>query len=118
MISTLGKNRKKDRLCIEHILSNLRDMQNMLSREKAEELDTHIVRLAKVQDIIMKEDLTKFNHSYILMTLERESRYIKRGFVYGKIKDNMRTSYEDDTKAPAETVNAEEAVGGQNAAAE
>lgn len=95
MIRTLGQNHKKDKMCIEHILSNLNDMQNMLLPEKAGELRKHIDRLAKVKDIIEKEDLTKFNRTYVTMTLEREQRYIKRDFVYSKIKDKMRTSYDD-----------------------
>ena len=99
MIMTLGPNRKKNMICIEHILSNLSDMQNMLLPEKAAELETHIVRLTKIKDILVKEDLTTFNRNYIMMTLERESRYIKRGFVYSKVKDSLRTSYEDAPKA-------------------
>jgi hypothetical protein len=107
MLRTLGQNHKRDRAYIEHILSNLHDMQNMLKPQKASELELHIKRLAVVKDMLQKEDLTKFNRSYITMTLERESRYIKRGFIYSKIKDDMLSSYEDDAAAQPEPQNTE-----------
>ena len=114
MIMTLGQNNKKNKIYIEHILSNLRDMQNMLLPEKAAELETHIVRLVKIRDILAKEDLTTFNRNYIMMTLERESRYIKRGFVYSKVKNNMRTSYEDEPKVGADLPKTQEVPGAQS----
>ena len=114
MIMTLGQNRKKNMVCIEHILSNLSDMQHMLLPEKAAELETHIVRLAKVKDILVKEDLSTFNRSYIMMTLERESRYIKRGFVYSKVKTSLRTSYDDEPKDNVEAPKPQEVTDGQN----
>ena len=114
MIMTLGQNRKKNMMCIEHILSNLIDMQNMLMPEKAAELEIHITRLSKIRDILKKEDLTTFNRNYIMMTLERESRYIKRGFVYSKVKNNLRTSYEEESKAAPGLKSAEEVTDGQS----
>jgi len=113
LIMVLGQNRKKNMVCIEHILSNLNDMQNMLLPEKAAELEIHIVRLTKIRDILVKEDLTTFNRNYIMMTLERESRYIKRGFVYSKVKDSLRTSYDDVPKVMAEPPKPQEVTGGQ-----
>jgi len=118
MIMTLGPNRKKNMICIEHILSNLEDMQHMLLPEKAAELEIHIVRLAKIRDILKKEDLTTFNRNYIMMTLERESRYIKRGFVYKKVKDSMRTSYDDEPAVKADLPKPEEVMDVQNSPAE
>jgi len=118
MIKVLGQNRKKNMVCIEHILSNLSDMRNMLQPEKAAELEIHIVRLTKIRDILKKEDLTKFNSTYIMMTLERESRYIKRGFVYSKIKDSMRTSYEEAPKVTVEAPKLQEVTDGQSQPAE
>jgi hypothetical protein len=101
MIMTLAQNHKKNMICIEHILSNLEDMRNMLLPEKAAELEVHIERLEKIRDILAKEDLTTFNKQYVTMTLERESRYIKRGFVYKKVKDSLRTSFEEGPKEAA-----------------
>lgn len=120
MIKTLGKNHKKDKMCIEHILSNLKDMQNMLVPDKAAQMDLHISRLAKVKDVVEKEELSKFNQNYIMMTLERESRYIKREFVYDKVKNSLRTSYDDAQPAsgPSAEARQEEVEVGQDAAAE
>ncbi|MCX5679563.1 MAG: hypothetical protein NTZ95_02705 [Candidatus Omnitrophica bacterium] len=114
MIMVLGQNNKKNMVCIEHILSNLRDMQNMLLPEKAAELEVHIVRLAKIKDILVKEDLTTFNRNYIMMTLERESRYIKRIFIYSKVKDSIRTSYEDEPNITADLPKPQEVANGQS----
>jgi len=114
MIMTLGQNNKKNLVCIEHILSNLSDMQSMLLPEKAAELEIHITRLAKIKDILKKEDLTTFNRNYIMMTLERESRYIKRGFVYKKVKNSLRTSYEDEPGAAPDQPKAQEVTDGQS----
>ena len=118
MISVLGQNHKKDMVCIEHILSNLKDMQNMLMPEKAAELEIHITRLAKINDILVKEDLTKFNMNYVMTTLERESRYIKRGFIYGKVKNNLRASFGDQPKDKSEMQKTQEVTNGQNRPAE
>lgn len=113
MIMTLGQNHKRDMMYIEHIVSNLKDMQKMLMHEKANELEIHIARLVKVKDILSKEDLTTFNRNYIMMTLERESRYIKRGFVYSKVRNSMRTSYEDEPGAGADMPKPQEVTDGQ-----
>jgi len=113
MIATLGSNSKKNSVCIEHILSNLSDMRNMLLPEKAAEMNVHIERLIKVKDILKKEDLTQFNRNYIMMTLERESRYIKRNFVYGKVKNSLRASYEGETDITADQSKSQGVADGQ-----
>jgi len=90
LIKTLGKNHKKDVKCVEESVNNLKDMQNLLLPEKADRLGGHIDKLVKVKEIIFKEDLTQFNKNYVLMTLEREDRAIKREFKYTKVKDYIR----------------------------
>jgi len=62
----------------------------------------------------VKEDLSTFNRSYIMMTLERESRYIKRGFVYSKVKTSLRTSYDDESKDNVEAPKPQEVTDVQN----
>jgi hypothetical protein len=99
ILSTLGKNHKKDMSCIEQIVSNLRDMQSLLVPEKADELEPHIARLDEVKNILFKEDLTQFNRTYVTMTLEREERYVKKNFYYKKIKDYLRQSFDDEFPA-------------------
>ena len=52
LIQVLGQNRKKDLLCIDQIISNLQDMQNILVPEKGKEMETHIERLITVKETI------------------------------------------------------------------
>ncbi|MBI4974290.1 MAG: hypothetical protein HZC19_00485 [Candidatus Omnitrophica bacterium] len=95
LISVLGQNHKKDMRCIEEIIGNLSDMQNILVQEKADQLKTHIDKLVKVKDIIFNEELTQWNKDYVKRTLEKEDRAIKREFSYKKVKDYLKVSYED-----------------------
>jgi len=95
MIKTLGVNNKKDKLCIEQIVSNLNDMQGILLPDKAAALQVHIDNLMKVKDIVDTEELSQFNKTYISRTLEREERFIKREFIYSRVKDKLRTSFDE-----------------------
>lgn len=96
LISDLGRNHKKDLRCIEEIIGNLNDMQNILSEEKAAMLKTHIDRLAGVRDTIVREEMSQYNKHSIRQTLESEDRAIKREFCYSKIKDHLKKSFEDE----------------------
>lgn len=96
LLRVLGENHKKDMVCIEGILSNLDDMQNILIDEKANKLRPHIESMVKVKGIMVNEDLTMFNKDYVRMALEREDRAIKREFVYDKVKDSLKKSFEND----------------------
>ena len=96
LIKVLGENHKKDMRCIEEIVGNLDDMQNILVKEKADELKSHTEKLEKVKDIIFNEELTQANKDYVKRTLEREDRFIKREFNYKKVKDSLRKSFEDE----------------------
>ena len=91
----LGQSHKKDMMCIEQIVSNLRDMQSMLVSEKASQLQSHIDKLANVKDMIAKEELSQFNKNYAQGTLEHEERFVKREFVYDKIKNSLKKSFDD-----------------------
>jgi hypothetical protein len=94
----LGQNHKKDTLCIEEIVSNLKDMQNILVPEKGDELTKHIGRRAEVKDIIARESGSHSDRSWTLMTLDRESRYIKREFHYDKVKGYLKQSFGEGPK--------------------
>lgn len=96
LLQRLGKNHKKDVRCIEEILSNLQDMQNMLVPEKAKELAPHIEKLMKVRDIILRDELDSANKDYVRMTLEREDRAIKRYFHFDKVKNYLKKSLEEE----------------------
>lgn len=96
LIKVLGKNHKKDKVCIENIISNLKDMQNILIKEKGDELAVHIAKLEKARDIIYRENLNMGNRVYVLQTLQREERFIRREFYYTKVKDKLRTSFDEE----------------------
>ncbi len=98
LLRVLGDNHKKDLSCIEGIISNLKDMQGILTDEKAAKLKPRIDSMLKVKEIIVNEDLTMFNKDYVRRTLEREDRAIKREFVYDKVKDSLRKSFEDENE--------------------
>src|SRR3989338_6062280 len=95
LLSVLGQNHKKDKKCIEEIVSNLRDMEGLLVQEKADLLDTRINKLEEVKEVIFREDLSQANKVYVRTTLEREERFIKREFCYAKIKGFLRQSLDD-----------------------
>ena len=101
LIKVLGQNHKKDALCIEEIISNLKDMQNILVPEKGDELTKHIDRLLEVKDIIVRESGSHADKSWSLMTLDRESRYIKREFQYDKVKGYLKQSFDEAPKIEA-----------------
>lgn len=94
----LGQSHKKDLMCIEQIISNLQDMQNILVPEKGAELKPHIAKLIAIKDVIAKEELSQFNKDRIRSTLEHEERFIKRQFVYKKVKDYLKKSFDDDAQ--------------------
>ena len=99
LIKVLGQNHKKDMRCIDEIIGNLNDMQNILVPEKGDVLKVHVEKLARVKDIIFNEELTQANKSYVMMTLEREDRYIKREFDYKKMKDHLKKSFDEPSPA-------------------
>lgn len=100
LIRVLGENHKKDMRCIDEIVGNLIDMQNILVEEKAKELTPHIEKMVKVKDIIFNEELSQANKDYVKRTLEREDRFIKKEFNYKKVKDYLRKSFEEDAPEP------------------
>lgn len=95
LIKVLGQSHKKDMRCIEEIIGNLRDMQNVLIPEKGDKLAPHIDKLAKLKDMIFNKDLSDANKDYVRMTLEREERIIKREFSYSKVKNYLKKSFEE-----------------------
>ena len=96
LISVLGENQKKDRRCIEEAVGQLCDMQNILVPEKGQELAPHIEKMMSVKDTIFNEELTQANRDYVLRTLEREDRLIKKDFSPGKVKNYLKKKFEDE----------------------
>jgi len=99
LLRVLGQNKKKDKRCVEEILSNLKDMRSMLISRKSDELTPHIEKLSKVKDIIFEEDLTTYNKDYVKRALEREERAIKREFNFKKIKDYLKENFDGESQS-------------------
>ncbi len=110
LIQELGQNHKKDKRCIEEILMQLGAMQNILVKDKADELGRHIARLEDVRDTITKQEVDTFNRSSTLMVLEREDRYIRSGFSVSRIKNYIKESFDEGSQAQAELPHASAAA--------
>jgi hypothetical protein len=106
ILENLGESHKKDVVCIEHIVSNLKDMQAMLVKEKSDQLAPHIERLVRLKDSIEKEEMGHGNKTYAAATLEREDRFIKREFSPKKVRKFLKKSFEETSGADAKAVEA------------
>lgn len=96
LIELLGQNHKKDVRCIEEMVSQLKDMQHILVKEKADELQVHIDRAQEVRDTIARGAMSFATRTSVKGTLEREDRAIKRNFITSKIKNYIKESFEED----------------------
>lgn len=101
ILQDLGDNRKKDRQCMEQLISQANDMRNILIPEKGNELAKHIKRYEEVRDVINKEELSQYNRNFVLTTLDREDRLIKNDFCISKVKNYLKKSFEEE---PAQSV--------------
>ena len=90
LLSVMGQNRKKDTRCIGEIISNLKDMQNILTPEKGAELEKHIAKLEVVRGKIAEGPLSTYDTISIRDTLEHEEKVIEDNFRYKKVKDYLR----------------------------
>jgi hypothetical protein len=103
ILQDLGDNRKKDRQCIEQIIGQVNDMRNILVPEKGDELAKHIKRYEEVRDVINREELSQYNKSFALTTLDREDRLIKNDFCISKVKNYLKKSFSADEGGPVQT---------------
>ncbi len=105
LIEVLGQNRKKDMRCIEEMVGNLKDMQNILSKEKGDALQPHIDTAMDIKNTLNRGDMSFSVKNSVHSTLEREDRAIKRGFITSKVKNDLKKSFDGDIvelgKAPA-----------------
>ena len=101
LLQDLGQNSKKDVRSVEEALNQARSMQSILVQEKADQLEKQIKEIEEAKDVIVREELSQFNKSQVLMTLERADRTIKRDFSAKKIKDYIRESFDDTPAAKA-----------------
>lgn len=114
LISEVGQNQKKNLRCIEEMASNLRDMQNILVKEKADEMQVHIDRAEEARALIARGDMSFATKTKLKADLEREDRAIKRDFTTGKIKSFIKESFDDQTP-PAQMTRAGEPVASEEA---
>lgn len=96
LIELLGKNHKKDVRCIEEMVGQLKDMQNILVPEKGAQLQKHIDAAQEVKTIIDRGDMSFAVQGSVRSTLEREDRAIKRDFITSKVKNDLKTTFEED----------------------
>lgn len=96
MIARLGQNHKKDMRSIDEMVGNLKDMQNILVKEKADELQPHIDTAIDMRSTINRGDMSFSVKNSIHSTLEREDRAIKRGFITSKVKNYIKKSFDED----------------------
>lgn len=98
----IGQNNKKDVQCIEEALSQIYDMQNCLTSEKARQMDKHIKRLEEIRITLKRGDLDQANKDYVRSSVDREERYIRSELYYNKIKGFMKKSFDEDEEIPGE----------------
>lgn len=98
LIQDLGQNHKRDVVSISEAVNQLHDMQNLLVPEKADALGKHVRRLEEAKDTIIKQDLSQYNKTWVLMTLERADTTIKREFDGAHVKKYIKESFEEPPK--------------------
>jgi hypothetical protein len=90
---TLGQNHKKDVRCIEELIGQLNDMQNLLEDETADRLEKHIKEYEGVREDILKERIDRYNFAQPLITLEREDRAIKRDYCISRVRNCIKKEW-------------------------
>ncbi|HPM43695.1 MAG TPA: hypothetical protein PLV52_07675, partial [Candidatus Omnitrophota bacterium] len=96
LIEVLGQNKKKDVRCIDEMVGNLKDMQNILVKEKGDELQPHIDTAIDIKNTISRGDMSFSVRNNVHSTLEREDRAIKREFITSKVKNQLKRSFDED----------------------
>lgn len=96
LIEVLGQNKKKDVRCIDEMVGNLKDMQNILVKEKGDELQPHIDTAVDIKNTISRGDMSFSVRNSVHSTLEREDRAIKREFITSKVKNQLKRSFDED----------------------
>ena len=78
------------------MVGNLKDMQNILVKEKADEMQPHIDTASDARSTIMRGDMSFSVMSSVRSTLEREDRAIKREFITSKVKNYLKKSFDEE----------------------
>ncbi|MDD5634945.1 MAG: hypothetical protein PHW46_06690 [Candidatus Omnitrophica bacterium] len=79
-------NHKKKVVAAEQAMSNLMDMQHMLTEEKAEGLQKYIDEMTKIEKEIKSQKLPQGNVVWVRKKLESLGREVKRDYSYNKVR--------------------------------
>jgi len=101
ILQRLGDNHKKDVRCINELISQLQDMKNILVPEKADALQKYAGQYDRVRNTIERQELSQYNKSDSMMTLERLDRTVKREFCLDRIRNYIKQSFDSDEEAAA-----------------
>ena len=113
LVQFIGDNHKKDERAIEEALGHLKDMQNLLIPSKAEAIEPHIDNMERAREIVLRGELSFANKDYVRSIVEREGRIIGKDFCYQKVKNDIRTNFDDDSAPQLTSPAGKEAPGGQ-----
>lgn len=83
-------NVKKQKECIQQATDNLVKMQSLLNEEKARSLDTFAAELTTVKNVLFQSYLNNADFSYLKKKMERIKAKVHQGFVFSKIKKDLK----------------------------
>ena len=83
-------NVRKQKECIQQAVDNLVKMRSLLNEEKAKSLDKFAAELAAVKNVLFQSYLNSADFSYLKNKLERIKAKVHQGFVFSKIKKDLR----------------------------
>ncbi|MBU1084692.1 MAG: hypothetical protein KKG84_06320 [Candidatus Omnitrophica bacterium] len=89
------ENSKKITVAVEQELSNLMDMRNMLTEDRAVLLQKDVDELAEIEQEIKSGGVTRGNRVQIRRKLEEIGRRVKRDFTYKKMGGKIRNDFPD-----------------------
>ncbi|MEE8359602.1 MAG: hypothetical protein V3S04_01590 [Candidatus Omnitrophota bacterium] len=89
LVTSAGRNSKRDAMAITNALSHLNDMKRYLLEEKAEELNKYIVQTKSITDRISKggSEMNLGNYKQRLDTIKTR---IIRNFYYKKVREYIK----------------------------
>ncbi|MDD4202375.1 MAG: hypothetical protein PHQ52_02810 [Candidatus Omnitrophica bacterium] len=111
-LAQLGKNVKKDRQCLEHMIMHLKDMKIMLKPPLDEELQEHIDTLQSIQPTVYKGRMNIGTESRVRHLIEKEYSLVRTTFSYNKVGEyiasNFQGEYVETEDSPENIENADD----------
>ena len=83
-------NAKKQKACANEALDNLAKMQSLLNEEKANALAGLIGEFNTFKNILSENSLNRADISYLRNKLERIKAKVHRGFIFSKVKKDLK----------------------------